>query len=171
MKAEWFMTTCGEADPAHQDSQPASDQRESVAGFSGGHLSILVGEMAASFRSLLLVLLLADFLTITLTGQRFFDALLFARLQIKRMTFYFLDDVFGLHLSLETAQSILKGFAFLNSNLCQENTPPNIPNRGRHQNTPIWHGNYIKSLVIRRDKALKSICREMKTNFSVEFST
>jgi len=77
--------------------------------------------------SLILVLLLADLLAITLAGERFFDALLFARLQVKGMTLYFLDDVFGLHLALETAQSILKGFAFLNSNLCQEKTPPNIP--------------------------------------------
>ncbi len=36
------------------------------------------------------------------------------------MTFNFLDDVFGLHLTLEAAQGILKGFAFLNSNLCQK---------------------------------------------------
>jgi hypothetical protein len=74
-----------------------------------------------------LVLLLADFLAITFAGERFLNALLFARLEIKGMTLYFLDNVFGLHLALETAQSILKGFAFLNSNLCQEKTPPNIP--------------------------------------------
>ena len=36
------------------------------------------------------------------------------------MTLDFLDNVFGLHLSFETAQGILEGFAFLNSNLCQE---------------------------------------------------
>jgi hypothetical protein len=35
------------------------------------------------------------------------------------VTLDFLDDVFGLHLALETAQSILKGFAFLNTNFCQ----------------------------------------------------
>jgi len=36
------------------------------------------------------------------------------------MTLNFLDDVFGLHLALEAPQGILKGFAFLYSNLCQE---------------------------------------------------
>jgi hypothetical protein len=56
------------------------------------------------------------------------------------MTLYFLNNVFGLHLSLETAQSILKGFAFLNSNLCHEKTPPNIPKRDIYQNTPVWRG-------------------------------
>jgi hypothetical protein len=127
-------------DPAHQDSPLASDQRESVTGVSGGHLSMLVGEMAASFRSLILVLLLADLLAITLTGERFFDTLFFTRLQIKRMTLYFLDDVFGLHLALETAQSILKGFAFLNSNLCQEKTPPNIPREGHPSEYSLFGG-------------------------------
>ena len=36
------------------------------------------------------------------------------------MTLDFLDNVFGLHLALEAPQGILKGFAFLYSNLCQE---------------------------------------------------
>ncbi len=36
------------------------------------------------------------------------------------MTFDFLDDVFSLHLALEAPQGILKGFAFLYSNLCQK---------------------------------------------------
>ena len=67
-----------------------------------------------------LVLLLADLLAITFAGQRFFDALLFTGLQIKRVPLDFLDNVFGLHLTLETTQGILKGFAFLYSNLCQE---------------------------------------------------
>ena len=37
------------------------------------------------FQGMELVLFLADLLAITLTGERFFDALLFARLQIKRV--------------------------------------------------------------------------------------
>jgi hypothetical protein len=36
------------------------------------------------------------------------------------VTLDFLDDVFGLHLALKAPQGILKGFAFLYSNLCQE---------------------------------------------------
>jgi hypothetical protein len=67
-----------------------------------------------------LILLLADLLAITLAGKRFFHALLFTGLQIKRVTLDFLDNVFSLHLALEAPQSILKGFAFLYSNLCQE---------------------------------------------------
>jgi hypothetical protein len=92
---------------------------------------------------LILVLLLADLLTITLASERFFYALFFARLQIKGMTLYFLDDVFGLHLSLETAQSILKGFAFLNSNLCQEKHLQTFPT-----------GTYMRILRFSRERML-----------------
>ena len=67
-----------------------------------------------------LILLLTDLLAIALTCQRFFHAFLFTGLQIKRVTLDFLDDVFGLHLALKAPQGILKGFAFLYSNLCQE---------------------------------------------------
>jgi hypothetical protein len=71
-----------------------------------------------------LVLLFTDFFAITLASQRFLHALLLTRLQIKRVTLDFLDNVFGLHLALKPPQGILKGFAFLYSNLCQKNTPP-----------------------------------------------
>jgi len=94
--------------------------------------------MVAVVGSLILVLLLADFLTITLTGERFFNTLLLARLEIEGMTLYFLDDVFGLHLALETAQSILKGFAFLNSNLCQEKHLQTFPERDIIRILPFW---------------------------------
>ena len=67
-----------------------------------------------------LVLLLTNLLTITLASKCFFHALLFTWFQIKRVTLDFLDDVFGLHLALKAPQGILKGFAFLYSNLCQE---------------------------------------------------
>jgi hypothetical protein len=66
-----------------------------------------------------LVLFFPYLLAVALTCQRFLHAFLFTRLQVKRMTLNFLDDVFCLHLSLKTAQGILKGFAFLDSNLCQ----------------------------------------------------
>jgi hypothetical protein len=36
------------------------------------------------------------------------------------VTLDFLDNVFCLHLALKAPQGILKGFAFLYSNLCQE---------------------------------------------------
>jgi hypothetical protein len=67
-----------------------------------------------------LVLLLTNLLTITLPCKRFFHAFLLTWFQIKRVTLDFLDDVFGLHLALKAPQGILKGFAFLYSNLCQE---------------------------------------------------
>ncbi len=67
-----------------------------------------------------LVLLLTHLLAIALTCKRFLHALLFTWFQIKRVTLDFLDNVFGLHFALEAPQSILKGFAFLYSNLSQE---------------------------------------------------
>jgi len=75
--------------------------------------------MPRSCPVLLLVLLLARLLAVALAGQGFLHALLFTRLQVEGMTLYFLDNVFLLHLALKTAQGIFKGFAFLNSNLCQ----------------------------------------------------
>ena len=86
---------------------------------------------------LLLILLLTDLLAIALAGKRFFHTLLLTWFQIKRVTLDFLDNVFRLHLAFETSQGVLKGFAFLYSNLCQENTPPNIPNGDCFQNTPV----------------------------------
>ena len=72
------------------------------------------------FQGMELVLFLADLLAITFASERFFYALLLAWLQIERVAFDFLDNVFGLHLALKAPQGILKGFAFLYSNLCQE---------------------------------------------------
>jgi uncharacterized protein (DUF697 family) len=66
-----------------------------------------------------LVLFFADFLPIPFTSESFFDALLLAWFQVERVTLDFLDDVFRLHLTLETAQSILQGLAFLHTNFCQ----------------------------------------------------
>ena len=74
-----------------------------------------------------LVLLLTDLLAIALACKRFFHTFLFTGLQIKRVTLDFLDDVFGLHLALKAPQGILKGFAFLYSNLCQKKHLPTVP--------------------------------------------
>jgi hypothetical protein len=43
------------------------------------------------------------------------------------MALDFLDDVFLLHLAFETPECILKGFAFLHSNLCQLKYTSNRP--------------------------------------------
>ena len=66
-----------------------------------------------------LVLFLADLLAIPFASERFFHALLLARLQIEGMTLYFLDDVFRLYFALKPAQGIFERLAFLHSNLCQ----------------------------------------------------
>lgn len=85
-----------------------------------------------------LVLLLADLLTITFASERFFDALLFARLQVEGMALDFFDNVFCLHLALKATQGIFKRFAFLNSNLCQEKHLQTFPERDTQQNTLFW---------------------------------
>jgi len=61
----------------------------------------------------LLVLFLACFLTAPFAGKRFFYPLLLAWLQVKGVTFYFLDDVLLLYLPLEAAQRIFEGFPLL----------------------------------------------------------
>ena len=52
-------------------------------------------------------------LTVAFARQRFFGALLFTGFQVERMPLDFLDDVFGLHLALETAERALQGFSIL----------------------------------------------------------
>jgi hypothetical protein len=71
------------------------------------------GVMGESITPNLLVLLFACFLTGALACQRFLHAFLFARLQIKGVTFHFLDDVLGLDFALEPAQRVFERLAFL----------------------------------------------------------
>jgi hypothetical protein len=92
--------------------------RESIRWLFGGPPK-LIWESLPLLRSWL-ILLFTNLLTITLACKRFLHAFLFTRFQIKRVTLDFLDNVFGLHLALKAPQGILKGFAFLYSNLCQE---------------------------------------------------
>jgi hypothetical protein len=66
-----------------------------------------------------LVLLFASFFAAALARQRFFYALSFAGLKVERVTFYFLDNVLGLYLSLETAKGVFEGFSLLKSNFSQ----------------------------------------------------
>ena len=92
---------------------------------AGARLSRAVPGKGAALHCLFLFL--ADLLAGTLTSQRGLDTLLFTGLKVKGVALNLLDDVFGLHLTLETAQSILKGLAFLHTNLCHLDTPPNLP--------------------------------------------
>jgi hypothetical protein len=66
-----------------------------------------------------LVLLFASLLAAALAGQRLFYTELFARLKVKRMPLYLLDDVFLLNFALETAECVFQRLALLQSYFCQ----------------------------------------------------
>jgi hypothetical protein len=71
-----------------------------------------------------LVLFFACFLAAALASQRFFYSLSLARLQVKRVTLYFFDNVLSLYLPLEPPKRVFEGFTLLKSNFCQRTTPP-----------------------------------------------
>ena len=75
---------------------------------------------------LLLLLLLARFLASALAGQCCFYTLFFAWLEVKGVTLDLLNNVFLLYLALETAQSVLKGLALLQSYFCQNWYTPKL---------------------------------------------
>jgi hypothetical protein len=75
--------------------------------------------------STLLVLFFARFLASTLASEGCFYTLFLAGLQVKGVALNLLDNVFLLHLALETAQRVLEGFTLLKSYFCQTDTPPN----------------------------------------------
>ena len=54
-----------------------------------------------------LVLLFASFFAAALSRQRFLDALLFARLEVKGVTLHFLNNVLSLNLAFEAAKGVL----------------------------------------------------------------
>jgi len=62
---------------------------------------------------------LADLLSVALACKCFLNAFLLAWFQVEGVALDFLDDVFRLHLPLKTAQGVLKGLAFLDTNFCQ----------------------------------------------------
>jgi hypothetical protein len=62
---------------------------------------------------ILLVLLLARFLTTAFPRQSFLCPFLLARLQVVGVSLDLLDDIFLLHFALETAQGALQRFALL----------------------------------------------------------
>ena len=76
------------------------------------------------------LLFFASLFPAAFASERFFHSLLLARLQVKGMTFHFLDNVFLLYLPLETTQGVLEGFALLNSDFSQRPTPPNSSQNG-----------------------------------------
>jgi hypothetical protein len=72
-----------------------------------------------------LVLFFARFLASTFASESSLDTLLLAGLQVEGVALDLLDNVFLLHLTLETAQCVLEGFTLLKPYFCQTDTPPN----------------------------------------------
>jgi hypothetical protein len=71
-----------------------------------------------------LILLFASLFSAAFTRERFFNALLFAGLQVKGVSLDLLDNIFLLNLALKAAQRVLEGFALLEPDFCQpDNTP------------------------------------------------
>lgn len=72
-----------------------------------------------------LVLFFARFFASSLASKSGLHTLFLAGLQVEGVALDLLDNVFLLHLALETAQSVLEGFTLLKSYFCQTDTPPN----------------------------------------------
>ena len=66
-----------------------------------------------------LVLFFSRFFTRTLASQRGLHTLFLAGLQVKGVTLDLLDDVFLLHLALETPEGVFQRLALLQSNFRQ----------------------------------------------------
>jgi hypothetical protein len=105
---------------------PGGDQREQDRPGKGATLSC---PNPYSFSLALSVLLFANLFASALASERSFHALFLTGFQVKGVALNFLDDVFLLHFALETAKRILEGFALLQSNFRQTNTPPNPSGR------------------------------------------
>jgi hypothetical protein len=76
-----------------------------------------------------LFLFFARFLAGAFAGQCRFHAFLFAGLQVKGVALDLLDNVFLLHLALETPQSVFEGLTLLKSYFSQTYTPPDSSGR------------------------------------------
>ena len=109
-----------------------------------------------------LVLLFPRFLTAALARQSFLHALSFTGLQIKRVTFYFLDDVLGLHLPLETAKSVLEGLTLLKSDFSQSNCTPLLVLTGPNK---LWQALPGKSSGMCRNFRLLRLSADLGTSW------
>ena len=72
------------------------------------------------------VLLLASLFATPFPCQSFLDTLFFAGLQVKGVALNLLDNVFLLHLALETSQRVFEGFSLLNSDFRQTYYTPKL---------------------------------------------
>jgi hypothetical protein len=70
------------------------------------------------------ILFLARLLARAFASKCGLHAFLLSGLQVKGVSFDLLDNIFLLHLALETAQRIFEGFSLLQANFSQTNTPP-----------------------------------------------
>ena len=84
------------------------------------------------------ILLFANFLASALASQRGFYTFLLTGLEIKGVALDLLDNIFLLHLALETAQGVLEGFTLLQSNFRQQTHP---------QTRPVGPNSYYKDLT------------------------
>jgi hypothetical protein len=75
---------------------------------------------------LFLLLLLACFLAGALACQRLLHPFFFTGLQVKRVTFHFLDNVLLLDFPLKATQGVFERLAFLQSYFCQRNYTPKL---------------------------------------------
>jgi hypothetical protein len=64
-------------------------------------------------------------LTQSLPRKRFFCPAFLAGFHVEAVLLYFLDDVFLLHLALETAQCVFQRLTLLDNNFCQFIVTPN----------------------------------------------
>src|SRR5208337_1717645 len=88
------------------------------------------GPPCSSGPAVTLVLLFASFFAAALARQRFFYALLLARLEVEGVTLHFLNNVLSLHLALKATQGVLQRLALLNTYFGQrEHTPKLVPIR------------------------------------------
>jgi len=71
------------------------------------------------------ILFFARFFTSPLACECCLDTLFLTGLQVEGVALDLLDNVFLLHLALETAQCVLERFSLLKSYFCQTDTPPN----------------------------------------------
>jgi hypothetical protein len=65
------------------------------------------GPLSCSGPAVKLVLLFASFFAAAFARQRFLNALFFAWLEVKGVTFHFFNNVLGLNLALEAAKGVL----------------------------------------------------------------
>ena len=84
------------------------------------------GDPSSLFSFASLILLLTRLLARTLASQCGLDAFFFARLQVKGVTLDLFNNVFLLHLALETAQSVFEGLTLLQSHFGQKRYTPKL---------------------------------------------